>query len=478
MDAFWVAHPIPASPELFGGTPLSNNAVLNHDFFISQRAFFCDLLPWHDEKPVDDPGQWTGNDRTTLLKILRTMSQLAKGSMFTVGGSMPWAWKYASPSGAFAGSGGKHTPVQTDWEWARISSAYNGVIDSDPCSFSGLANASFYQHFPLQETYPQAIPALDPASLQARGFLDAALQVVPKRYAMWCVGDYQSSAWLNRFIGEYYSDPARGKITLNWAINPNLSIRVPQAMHYSRTKASPKDFFVSSFNGGGYLTPGMLAAPRLDASIPDGWDAWIAWNKPLFNKFDLRIVGGILEGFAPALNLQQISRYAEFSPQGVGWAAPDRRWGADGNNYPFCAAKDIGSIGTPVAEAAITLMGILRELPSSKTGFVVLRTVLNSPSWHSEVQGVALAQAEFSDVALLDAATFFELIRLTVHPLPPPPPPTPTPVPAETPAPTPAPAETPAPAPVPAETPAPAPVPAATPAPTPVPAATPAPAPV
>lgn len=43
--------------------------VANHDYFVSQRAFFFDLSVWADETPVDDPTQPLGDDKAELVAI-------------------------------------------------------------------------------------------------------------------------------------------------------------------------------------------------------------------------------------------------------------------------------------------------------------------------------------------------------------------------------------------------------------------------
>jgi GxGYxY sequence motif in domain of unknown function N-terminal len=58
MDSHWLTNPAPSSQGPNQG--LSNTTLANHDFFISQRAFFFDLGVWPEEAPLDDPGQKPG----------------------------------------------------------------------------------------------------------------------------------------------------------------------------------------------------------------------------------------------------------------------------------------------------------------------------------------------------------------------------------------------------------------------------------
>ncbi|MBU3666395.1 MAG: hypothetical protein FGM15_11050, partial [Chthoniobacterales bacterium] len=156
LDAYWLQKPGAAA----GSGSLWNSTLANHDFYVSKRAFFFDLNPMPDEVPVDDPGQRPGLDRETLVEILATMARHADLRIYSVGGFIPWAWKYVGPDGKWPGAGGKKHPVHCEWEYSKLISAYNGYKDADALSYSGMANASFYQHFPLNERYEQPEPDL------------------------------------------------------------------------------------------------------------------------------------------------------------------------------------------------------------------------------------------------------------------------------------------------------------------------------
>ena len=80
-----------------------------------------------------------------------------------------------------AGAGGRHEAVPTEWRYAEILSCYNAYMDADALGLGAMANASFYQHYPLAAHYPQnAKPTRD--SLIARGLLDAEGRIVPRCY--------------------------------------------------------------------------------------------------------------------------------------------------------------------------------------------------------------------------------------------------------------------------------------------------------
>ena len=74
--------------------------------------------------------------------------------------------------------GGKHEGVPTEWHFAEIYSCFNAYLDADIGAMANMANASVYQHYPLEATYPQKLPTL--ADLKARGYITAEGKVVPK----------------------------------------------------------------------------------------------------------------------------------------------------------------------------------------------------------------------------------------------------------------------------------------------------------
>jgi hypothetical protein len=145
-------------------TVANHHTLTNHDFFVSRRAFFFDLSPWDDEPATDDPLQPVGTDLAVLKEFLLEAYGYNRGEkMCYIGGFPAWAFKYTKRAG------GKHDDVPTEWEFSRIISAYNAFKDADAIGFGALANASFWQHFPLDEKYPQHWVTHE--DLKQRGYL-------------------------------------------------------------------------------------------------------------------------------------------------------------------------------------------------------------------------------------------------------------------------------------------------------------------
>ena len=392
IDAYWLK-----APTVSGFT---NATLTNHDFFVANKAFFFDLHVWEEEAPVDDPGQKPGTDVATLHKLLQSMYRHAEGSIIHIGGFTPWAWKYTNHGNA----GSTHGGVDTEWKYAQIISAYNGIMDADALGLSGMANASFYQHFPLKKRYPQNRKPTE-ASLRERGLLLQNGSPAPKAYVCFYMGDYDAAAWLNFHVPKWWRDSAHGATLCTWAFNPNLDRRAPHAMHYVRTHQSRNDWFMYGDSGAGYLNPGMLLEEhrRGVSGLPSGVDAWVAHNRPYAERYDLSITGFIIDGHSPGMGEKGMDAYLEFSADGsVGQKIPPQ--GVHRDVMPYVRMKlDLDGAPPDAGATIASLAGV------NAPKFLFIRTILKSPSWHREVMDTAVA--ENPNVAFVDPYTFFLLVK-------------------------------------------------------------------
>ncbi len=388
IDQQWLKNPFLANR--------NHHTLTNHDFFISRKGFFFDLSPWADEAATDDLIQTPGTDVNTLKELLLTAYNQNKGGYAYLGGFPPWAFKYTKHAK------GTHEDVATEWEYSRIISAYNAFKDADAIGYGALANASFWQHFPLKKEYKQEW--VTKAELQKKGYLNAAGKIDYKgrNFVVFYVGDYDASSWVSQTTPTLWDDPNRGKVPMMWCISPVLAERVPMAMDYRRESATQNDYFAAADNGAGYLMPGMLQAPRPLSGLPDGLDAWVAHNKPYYKQWGLTITGFIIDGQAPPLNQKGLDAYAAFSPNGI---VPQKvpLTLLHGNMPVMRSDADVNE--DPVKAAQI----IYDRIQKRKIPFHWFRNILKSPSWY--VQVVAELKKLDPKIELLTAPDFFELYR-------------------------------------------------------------------
>jgi hypothetical protein len=392
LDACWLRHP--------GRVGHANHTLTNHDFFIARRGFFFDLGVWDDEKPIDDPDQPLGTDAKVLAEILRSAYQQVHGERFIhVGGFVPWAIKYTN----YGPAGGTHEPVPSEWRYAEILSCFNAYMDADALGPGAMANASFFQHFPLEEHYPQN-PRPTDESLRARGLLDEAGRVLPRRYVAFYVGDYDSAAWLYNQTAHVWDDPGRGSVPMSWAFNPNLSERIAPALVYTRLTRTENDVFIAGDSGAGYLNPGHLEEPRRFSGLPSGVDAWARHCAAYYRRWDLGVTGFIIDGYAPGLSDAGLDAYAQFSPDGiVAQKVPPQT--LHGDLPVLRMTSDLGDDQDQAVEI------IASRFQGMTPQFLIFRSILKTPTWHRELVDKLKARHPEEPIEVVDAITLLALLK-------------------------------------------------------------------
>lgn len=397
LDQYWRSRP--------KATVANHHTLSNHDFFVSKKAFFFDLSPWGDEPATDDPEQLVGTDLSTLQQMLRLAYEQNKGEkMCYIGGFPAWAYKYTKHAG------GVHDDVPTEWEFSRIISAYNAFKDADAIGYGALANASFWQHFPLKKKYKQQWTSS--AELKDRGYLNekGELDLKGRNLIIFYVGDYDASSWITQRTPTIWDDPNRGKLPLMWCISPVLQERVPMVLHNFRETASPNDYFASADNGAGYLMPGMLQEPRPISGLPSGLDAWANHCKKYYRQWDLSITGFVIDGEGPGLDEEGLDCYASFSPNGI---VPQKVPLTLLHNQMPVMRSDYDINDTDPCKAAAMIVERVSKRP---VPFHWFRNILKSPSWY--IQVMEEVRKLDSSIELLDAPAFFELYRIYLEQTP------------------------------------------------------------
>lgn len=392
IDQYWKQKP--------GAAPRNHHTLTNHDFFVSKRAFFFDLSPWGDEPATDEPAQPAGVDLNTLKELLELAYRQNKGEkMCYIGGFPSWAYKYTMHAG------GTHDDVPTEWEFSRVISAYNAFKDADAIGYGALANASFWQHFPLDKKYPQSWISHD--DLKKRGLLtaDGKVNFENRHFILFYVGDYDASSWISQRTPSIWDDPDRGRLPLMWCVSPVLATRVPHVLHNFRKTATSNDYFAAADNGAGYIMPGMLQEPREISGLPSGLDAWAEHCKEYYDRWGLSITGFVIDGHAPGLNEKGLDCYASFSPNGI---VPQKVPLVMMHHEMPVIRADLDVNDNNPKDAATTIVNRVKE--RSPMRFHWFRNILKNPSWYVRVMEEVKKQNE--DIVLLDAPAFFELLRV------------------------------------------------------------------
>lgn len=385
QDQLWRKKPLAA--------PTNHHTLTNHDFFISRKGFFFDLSPWPDEA-TDEADQPTGTDYRTLCEMLKQAHTLRHGaSPCYIGGFPEWAYKYTKRTG------GKHADVDTEWQFAELISRYMAFKDADAIGYGALANASFWQHFPLKKRYPQ--PWTSKKKLKQAHYLnnDATVDTT-RNYVIIYVGDYDASSWVSQRTPDLWDNPHRGELPMMWCISPVLAERVPHVLHNFRVSASPNDYFAAADNGAGYLMPGVTEKE----GAPEDIDTWRRHCKKYYRKWGLSVTGFIIDGNGPAMGKKSLDAYRDFSRNGI---VPQKCNLIDNYRGMPVLRSDYDLVSNNPKEAAQVL--VERMHLRKDIHFHWFRTILKSPEWY--VSMIEEAKRLDPTIQLVDMPTFFELMK-------------------------------------------------------------------
>ena len=383
---------------------LQNCMIVNHDFYIAKKAFFMDLDPWWDEVASDmrfDPFL-QGIDYSILTGILNSAHKntLEGDRILRVGGFVPWWVKYSSYGNPNAKTKEKlKSPAETAEEFVSTISAFNGVLDADSSPFGALANASVFQYVPLQKRYLQN-------SAGRRRPLEK------KNYLLFVIGDFRSSAQLYQLIPTLWQDLYRGQLPLAWAINPNLSERVPHIFNYLYATRTDNDFFVAGSSGPGLCYPNRFRPPRKHSKLGDGLFFLEQMAKNLYRRFDLRTtIAADLdrEKVGPVLFDQSLQEfYKSFSPHGVATLKPFREPLCDGI-VPFIEEK--ANIREKMFSPDAVVQQIIKNSPRGQTAFYLYRFNLATPTSLFYLYQKLIQTRPDLNFEITDPTTFFYLLR-------------------------------------------------------------------
>lgn len=277
------------------------NNIYDHDYLIANACFFFDLSPVGTEVPCDDTTQPVGTDLKTLRKILQKQYDRNGGKFSQLIGFPPWWIKYTKHHGW-----GSLPETTVEWLFTDIVTQYNLAKEADAAHPCCMTNASVYQHVPLKSSYKNTNRKTTVTEKFDKNTV----------YLLYYMGDYDSSAWLKKWVPTLWSDPEKGKMPMMWSFNPNLSDRMPVAFNYVYSNMDSMDYFVSGDSGPGYIIPGGLYQSMCsDRANPDGANAWVTYSKPYMEKFDMDIVGFIINGNYK-MNTTIMKAYNNFAPVG------------------------------------------------------------------------------------------------------------------------------------------------------------------
>lgn len=283
-----------------------NTGLNSSDYLIQRKAFFFDLSPDETIAPIDDRNQKIGTDVETLNALLKQEKANNNNFIFTVSGFVPWFRKYSSSSD----NQSKLGAVAAEWKMIEILSKYGGQTDADAISPLGLTNASIFFHVKLNDNLKQKNNKED----LKLGKVNKTYNSKTK-YFMIFMGDYDGSSWTSGVLPSKfaYSEGTTDKYPLAWAINADLSRRIPHVFNWLYQEMRGNDYFVAGDNGTGYLNP----------MVTDDLNRWRDHNYLVNQKFDIDVTGFLIGGdYTITKNVQKA--YVKMTPTLVGYYPSDK----------------------------------------------------------------------------------------------------------------------------------------------------------
>jgi hypothetical protein len=187
-----------------------------------------------------------------------------------------------------------------------------------------------------------------------------------------------------------------------WAFNPNLSDRVPMIFDYVYENKTDLDYFITGDSGAGYVMPTMVK----------DMDLWLDYNRPYLDKFDMDIVGFIIDDCA--LSAEILKAYGQITKEGAftnqGTYANDYLTVLDGQTV-FIRECDIYPNGERTH-----LEEMYRQFQRNGTfNFAAFRTIVQSTTsiyeMATEFEAYANAKGDGYTYKYVDTYTLFDLIR-------------------------------------------------------------------
>ncbi|MFI4912140.1 MAG: GxGYxYP domain-containing protein [Sedimentisphaeraceae bacterium JB056] len=369
---------------------LQQNGMYNADYWVAQKAFFYDLSPWADCKPFDDPDQPLGADNRSWHEILETSYKNRNGEFGIVGGFVPWWIKYTSHKGE------KHADVETEWEFVSLLTSYNMANDGDAAF--GIANSSFFQHMPHVSRQDAKFVEPEPIKYEAG-----------TTYVAFLMMDYDGSAWTNQMVPAIYDDKARGKLPLNWVINPALNFRIPHAIKYIYENRTANDHLGFSGDGAAYIQPDALFN-RQGRIKEDGGKYYEKFANDLNDRYGIKYNAFYIDD---TFDDQWAKMAARITPGGFGFNCPLEPRLVDGTPVTFVQTFHVGH-SDKLKERVLQIYKESVESEQYSANFNAYRCILVTPTMIYEAVAEARKRYPDAKVEIVDLENYFNLLKTKI----------------------------------------------------------------
>ncbi len=161
-------------------------------------------------------------------------------------------------------------PVAPIFGWGEPEDAYCETVSSHDnyIMCAEAPNLSFWAHVPCERADWTQPARRDPASFTLEN----------KHYIALCTSEGDTPKIAISVQGGAWLDPNRGKVPVNWGMNPLHLKFFPALMEFYWDTATERDYFVGGASGAGYTYPNRMPNP----------EAWMRQVGEYFARADMR----------------------------------------------------------------------------------------------------------------------------------------------------------------------------------------------
>lgn len=142
-------------------------------------------------------------------------------------------------------------------------------------------NLSFWTHIPCERTEWKQPARRDPATFKLEN----------KHYIALCTSEGDTPKMAVSVQGAAWLDPNRGKVKVNWGMNPLLFKWFPAVLEFYWDNATENDYFMGGASGAGYTYPTKMPNPAhwmkqvgeyFAMADMHETDAWMHFSRPVY----------------------------------------------------------------------------------------------------------------------------------------------------------------------------------------------------
>jgi hypothetical protein len=177
-------------------------------------------------------------------------------------------------------------PVAPIFGWGEPEDAYCQTISfhDNYVMCAEAPNLSFWTHIPCERTDWTQRARKDPSSFVLND----------KHYIAFCTSEGDTPKMAVSVEGGAWLDPNRGKLPINWGMNPLHLDLFPAIMEFYWNTATENDYFIGGASGAGYTYPNCMPNPEAWMKQTGDYfaradmhetDAWMHFSRPVYELY-------------------------------------------------------------------------------------------------------------------------------------------------------------------------------------------------